>query len=692
MKLNPNRLVLTASVVFFVAGPALAEQKSKADSRYRKMKYTSRSPADARAWQQTLRAVLAKRLRIDDLIESRIPFAEKVISSKDRVGYIERELEINSTIGRRIRVLLTVPTPRGEPRAAVVCIHGHGGTRRSVHDSDSIYKGFATELARRGVVTIACDVGRHDVYESGRTLMGERLWDCMRCVDYLESMPEVDAERIGCAGLSLGGEMAMWLASMDTRIAATVSCGFLTVMDQMERNHCMCWKFPGLRELVDFADIYALIAPRALQCQNGRQESPTQFTVELAEKAMREIEIIYRDLDAPDKAHLHVHAGGHEVELPALVAFLGRHLAFSRSRESLRVDRAWLVERFDALLGRQVEAATKEPLTNESGGIAWGWSYQLAALAEMLDATRDPKYAEWFVKVADQVVAARDDRHNRRDEYRGRVVPAWGSSRYSGGKHYAWAVHTGMITAPMARFAAVVRQDENLSARFGDDAARLADRAAESLAVHDDQYREGPAEGEGYLYGLHLDKHLPLNQQNAPARGWLFLADAGQAGPYRERAKALARFYKNRLRTTETGACDWSYWPGLDGPGRGSEDVSHAAINADFMVICYEHGIVFEDTDLDRLEKTLLNSVIVADHAISDHVGGSTSRNNHASQVYRWSRLARHREPVRLRLIQLLRAGHVGPGSTGAIGIAHLVAASNPEGRRGKAAPPSRAP
>jgi len=39
------------------------------------------------------------------------------------------------------------------------------------------------------------------------------------------------------------------LGAMDERIAAEVSAGFLTTMDQMEHNHCLCWKFDGLREL-----------------------------------------------------------------------------------------------------------------------------------------------------------------------------------------------------------------------------------------------------------------------------------------------------------------------------------------------------------------------------------------------------------------------------------------------------------
>jgi hypothetical protein len=181
-------------------------------------------------------------------------------------------------------------------------------------------------LAKRGFAVISTDVGRHEVYEEGRTLMGERLWDLMRCIDYLEGLDVVDGERIGCAGLSLGGEMAMWLGAMDTRVKAEVSAGFLTRMDQMEQNHCLCWKFDGLRELVDFADLYALTAPRALQCQNGRQEPSTQFTPALAREAMAEILPAYRDLDAGENAALHVHDGGHEIDLDALVRFLEKHL------------------------------------------------------------------------------------------------------------------------------------------------------------------------------------------------------------------------------------------------------------------------------------------------------------------------------------------------------------------------------
>jgi cephalosporin-C deacetylase-like acetyl esterase len=205
---------------------------------------------------------------MDDLLQTKetIPLEPKTLSSSKKDGYDVEEIEINSTRGRRIRVIVTTPASHDGPGPAVVCIGGHGSDLYSPYDETTVsrdparmksdysyYKGFGTVLAMRGVVTISTTVSQHEVYEEGRLLMGERLWDLMRCVDYLESLPEVDRSRIGCAGLSLGGEMAMWLGAMDERMAATVSAGFLTTMDHMEQGHCMCWKFDGLRELVDYA-------------------------------------------------------------------------------------------------------------------------------------------------------------------------------------------------------------------------------------------------------------------------------------------------------------------------------------------------------------------------------------------------------------------------------------------------------
>ena len=310
-------------VVFFSVFNNLNGEK-----KLRTKKYSTRSKKEAIVWQKELRQKLFQILKLDDLASNhfQLPFFSKVLSSEEQKNYLRQEIEINTTRGRRIKILLTLPNSKNTPFPAAVCIHGHGGDRFSVYDKKSIYKGFAAVLAERNYVTISTDVGQHEVYEKNRILMGERLLDLMRCVDCVESLPQVDKSRIGCAGLSLGGEMAMWLGAMDKRIAATVSSGFLTVMDQMEQNHCLCWKFDGLRELIDYPDIYSMIAPRPLMCQNGLQEPETQFYVPLAKKAMMEIKTIYNDFGNGENAVLQIHDGGHEIDLPSLLEFFEKHL------------------------------------------------------------------------------------------------------------------------------------------------------------------------------------------------------------------------------------------------------------------------------------------------------------------------------------------------------------------------------
>jgi len=336
-------------------------------------------------------------------------------------------------------------------------------------------------------------------------------------------------------------------------------------------------------------------------------------------------------------------------------------------------NRLALVERFDQIIIPAVEKAIRQPATDQGGELAWGESYQLAALVEMLDATRDPKYAPLIVELSDWMAKSRDDRQGLRDEVRGRVVTAWSSTNYSKGTRYAWAVHTGMIAAPMARFAAVVRGDPKLAARWGNDADRLLKLAEDSVSTHDGEYRDGPGTEEGYVYCPYLKKHLPLNMQNALARAWLAIDDATKMPKHRERVARLARFLKNRLRPMDDGSYVWAYWPPLDGAAESFEDISHATINVDFMVLCFEHGIVFTREDLGRLEKTLVKRVLLADDRVSDTVGGGNKFNAHRHAVLRWGRLGRHIPAVRERLIQFSRLPDLGRESTALpLGIAYL--------------------
>ncbi len=346
-----HRRIIIAIVFAFLSNSALlaAPKQNNTIPQQRSMRYTSRSKEDAGIWQKNVRAKLFQLLKIDKLFRKRnsIPFNPKILSSADKGTYRVMEVEINSTSNRRIRVVVTIPSSKTKPAPAVVCIGGHGSSLYSPYDpktiagqrprknSDGIYRGFGTVLAETGYVTISTTISQHNIFEKDWLLMAERLWDLIRCVDYLQSMQEVDHRRIGCGGLSLGGEMAMWLGAMDERITATVSAGFLTSMDQMEQNHCMCWKFEGLREQVDFADIYSLTAPRPLQCQNGILEPVSQFYVPLARKAMEEIRTIYKDMERPENVILDVHGEGHVIDLPGLIYFFDKHLYQNRWKQKI---------------------------------------------------------------------------------------------------------------------------------------------------------------------------------------------------------------------------------------------------------------------------------------------------------------------------------------------------------------------
>jgi hypothetical protein len=100
---------------------------------------------------------------------------------------------------------------------------------------------------------------------------------------------------------------------------------------------------------------------------------------------------------------------------------------------------------------------------------AWGESYNMMAFATMYEATKDVKYLRTLNRHIRIVFSKRDDIMKQKD-YRGILMPAWGSMNYTNGKHYVWTVHTGMITYPIAKFVRLVYEDKALWDEFKEDA------------------------------------------------------------------------------------------------------------------------------------------------------------------------------------------------------------------------------
>jgi dienelactone hydrolase len=112
---------------------------------------------------------------------------------------------------------------------------------------------------------------------AGMTWPGIVAWDDMRSVDYLVTRPEVDPERIGCCGVSLGGYRSSLLSGLDDRIAAGCVAGFMSTVRPMLRRHIDTHSFvhfiPAVHARLDLPDVVALRAPKPLMVLQCREDA-----------------------------------------------------------------------------------------------------------------------------------------------------------------------------------------------------------------------------------------------------------------------------------------------------------------------------------------------------------------------------------------------------------------------------------
>jgi dienelactone hydrolase len=105
---------------------------------------------------------------------------------------------------------------------------------------------------------------------------GERVWDVLRALDYALARPDVDASRVVVTGLSMGGELATYVAAIDPRVTACVTAGFspdLSVLKYNNSHGCWIWHYADIRDYIDSSELFALIAPRPLIIETGREDT-----------------------------------------------------------------------------------------------------------------------------------------------------------------------------------------------------------------------------------------------------------------------------------------------------------------------------------------------------------------------------------------------------------------------------------
>lgn len=246
-------------------------------------------------WEERRRHLQANFERVAGPLpgpEFRVPL-DVTIHKTDQVGELKRtRLQFQSDPFDRVPAILLQPSNATSGKLpAILCLHQtttHGKDEPAGIAGDSTLQ-YGFELAKCGYVVLAPDYpsfAEHMYdFEKSPYISGtmKAIWDNIRCIDYLESLPFVDRERIGVIGHSLGGHNAIFTALFERRLKAVVSsCGFC----RFHKDDVPSWTGPRYMPRIatdfgnnadrvpfDFPELIAAIAPRGFYASAAERDS-----------------------------------------------------------------------------------------------------------------------------------------------------------------------------------------------------------------------------------------------------------------------------------------------------------------------------------------------------------------------------------------------------------------------------------
>ncbi len=202
------------------------------------------------------------------------------------------------------------PLGKSGPFPGIVSPHGHWTRGRLESIERGSIPGRCINFAKQGYVIFAYDMlGYNDSGKQidhryggareglwGLSAMGLQLQNSISSIDFLESLPDVDSERIGCTGASGGGTQTFILTAVDERIKVSAPVNMISATMQ---GGCICENAPNLRLDVSNIEIGALMAPRPLLLVSATGD----WTVNTPTIEYPAIRSIYAHFDAEDKVH-----------------------------------------------------------------------------------------------------------------------------------------------------------------------------------------------------------------------------------------------------------------------------------------------------------------------------------------------------------------------------------------------------
>ena len=313
---------------------------------------------DAEAWQKKLRP------KIEELMggfpKTATPLQSQTLEVKEYPNYRREKFVFQSRPGLGVLGYLLTPKTGKAPYAPVVCIPGHG---RGVDDIVGIdEKGldrtvkvgyaydYAVQVAEHGMAAVAiepmsfgcrrdpatiahsleasvCQPTAGSALLLGQTIIGWRVYDVMRTIDWIETRPELDAKRVGCMGCSGGGMATQFGAAVEPRIKAALVSSYLNTFRAcvMSISHCIDNYIPGILNYAEMYDVAGLIAPRPLWVESGERD--TIFPVAASRASFARVKKIYEVFGAGEMTGQEVFDGPHGFSGRMGLPFLARHLA-----------------------------------------------------------------------------------------------------------------------------------------------------------------------------------------------------------------------------------------------------------------------------------------------------------------------------------------------------------------------------
>ena len=345
------RVRMLALAVFILPAAAFADQLPESDQRHAirhtDLRYEMPEYASLEVWKQRaafLRKQILHSAGLAPLPEKKSLNAQ-VFGRVQRKGCITEKVLLETYPGFFLGGNLYRPIARVGSYPGVVSPHGHWRYGRLAHRPVGSVPARAITLARQGYVVFIYDmVGYGDTVQLphgfgdkreelwGVNVLGLQLWNSIRAVDFLSSLPYVDANRLAVTGASGGATQAFLLSAVDDRIGYAAPVNMISAIMQ---GGSVCENAANLRLNTFNVELAALMAPRPMLIVSATGDW-TRNTPTDEFPAIRKIYALFGAEDELESVQFDSPHNYHQQSREAVYAFLGKKILGRQSSAGLK--------------------------------------------------------------------------------------------------------------------------------------------------------------------------------------------------------------------------------------------------------------------------------------------------------------------------------------------------------------------